>query len=60
MLSMSDIGRETFEGQPPTALGRREHCLEQSLDMADGLTPVLLAMASPEWPESSRERMVFC
>ena len=51
---------ESFEGQPPTALGRREHCLEQSLDMADGLTPVLLARALPEWPESSKEKMVFC
>ena len=51
---------ESFEGRPPTALGRRECCLEWSLDMADGLTPVLLAMASPELPESSKERMVFC
>ena len=51
---------ESFEGWPPTALGRREYYLEQSLDMADGLTPVLLTMTSPEWPESSKERMVFC
>ena len=28
MLSMLDIGRGSFEGQPPTALGRRECCLE--------------------------------
>ena len=28
MLSISDIGRGKFEGQPPIALGRREHCLE--------------------------------
>ena len=38
MLSVLDIGRESFEGWPPTALGRREHCLEQSLDMEDRLT----------------------
>ena len=44
----------------PTALGGREHCLEQSLDMEDGLTSVLLAMVSPESPESSKERMVSC
>ena len=41
-------------------LGRVECFLEQSVDTAEGLTPTCLAIASPEWPESSKERMVFC
>ena len=52
MLSMTDIDRRK--------LGRTERSLERSLDMAEGLTPVFLAMASPERPVSSKERMVLC
>ena len=39
---------ESLEGQPPIGLKRAKHSLEQSLNMAEGLTSVFLAMASPE------------
>ena len=60
MLGMMNVGRRKLGRVTSNSFGKDRMLFEQSLDIAEGLTPVCLAMASSDWPASSKERMVLC